>query len=75
MTTTQFILRDEIDPNFADLILLAEPVEKETIETTIDKVKKKYPGEWDYDLVYAELKKVLKIEKIYDLYNTDEFTY
>jgi len=75
MKIDRFIFRDEVDKNFADLILLAEPVERDVIIDTIDKVKKEYPGEWDYEMMYEELKKVLKIEKIYDLYYINEFTY
>lgn len=68
MKITKFILQDNIDKYFQDLIIFEEPVEEEELEKVINNIKKKLMGEYSFDDIYFEIKNNFKIKEDFDLY-------
>lgn len=68
MKITKFILQDNIDKYFQDLIIFEEPVEEEELEKVINNIKKKLMGEYSFDDIYFEIKSNFKIKEDFDLY-------
>lgn len=75
MKIDRFILRDSIDPEFADLVVLEEEVDTKEIQRIIDRVKEERPYEYDFDFLYGVLGQEIKFKKVYDLYSTITFEY
>lgn len=68
MKITKFILQDNVDKYFQDLIIFEEPVEEEELEKVINNIKKKLMGEYSFDDIYFEIKNNFKIKEDFDLY-------
>lgn len=68
MKITKFVLQDNIDKYFQDLIIFEEPVEEEELEKVINNIKKKLMGEYSFDDIYFEIKNNFKIKEDFDLY-------
>lgn len=68
MKITKFILQDNVDKYFQDLIIFEEPVEEEELEKVINNIKKKLMGEYSFDDIYFEVKNNFKIKEDFDLY-------
>ena len=75
MKVDRFILRDSVDPEFADLVILEKEVDTAEIQRIIDKAKEERPGEYDFDFLYGVLGNEIKFKKTYDLYSTITFEY
>ena len=68
MKISKFILQDNVDKYFQDLIIFEEPVEEEELEKVINNIKKKLMGEYSFDDIYFEIKNNFKIKEDFDLY-------
>lgn len=75
MKIDRFILRDNVDHEFAYLILLEKEVDSMKVQKIIDKVKEEDFDEYTDETIYNALEKELKFKKVYDLYFTKTFEY